>query len=39
MIPNFTDRARRYVNQSPQMKNLPDSAKRRLIKGIASMLS
>jgi len=39
MILNFTDKARRYVNQSPQTKGLPDLAKRRLIKGIASMLN
>lgn len=39
MIPNFTDRARRYVNQSPQTKKLSDFAKQRLIRGIAAMLS
>jgi hypothetical protein len=36
---SFTDRARRYVQQSPQTKGLPDSAKRRLIKGIAGLMS
>lgn len=36
---NFTDRARRYVQQSPQTKKLPDSVKDRLIRGIARLMS
>lgn len=39
MIPNFTYRARRYVQQSPQTKKLPDTVKDRLIKGIARLMS
>jgi hypothetical protein len=34
-----TDRARRYVRQSPQTKNLCQFAQGRLIKGIAKLLS
>jgi len=39
MQPIFhTAMARKYVNQSPQTKKLPDFAKARLIKGIARLL-
>jgi hypothetical protein len=37
MIPDFTYRARSYVNQSPQTKSLADFNKSRLIRGIAKL--
>ena len=38
MIPNFTYRARNYVQRSPQCKDLSGFERDRLIKGIAKLL-
>lgn len=38
MIPNFTYRARNYVQRSPQGKKLSEFSRDRLIKGIARLL-
>lgn len=36
---NFTDRAKRFVNQSPHLKGLDEFKKQRIIRGIAKLLS
>lgn len=39
MIPDFTYRARNYVQRSPQCKGLSDFKRGRLIRGIARLLN